>query len=70
MEILVTMGVVVEADSIKDAIAKTEPPNGTVVSLNANPRPQAQQLTGGMQAVRGSNINIAKTPTTTMTQPV
>ena len=39
MEILVNFGVVVEADSIKDAIAKTEPKEGTVVSLNANPRP-------------------------------
>ena len=42
MEILVTRGVVVDAESIREALDKTEPAEGVTVSINAIPRPQGQ----------------------------
>jgi len=43
MEILVNRGVVVEAETIDEALEKTKPSEGVTVSISATPRPPQQQ---------------------------
>lgn len=48
MEILVTRGVVVDAESIEEALEKTKPAVGVTVTINAVPRPPSSVAPGSI----------------------
>jgi cytochrome oxidase assembly protein ShyY1 len=74
-QVLVNRGILVEAETIKDAIAKTEPKQGVEVSLNAKPQPQGLSAAAIQAAIEntapaeGVTASISVTPRQQMAQP-